>query len=163
MSKLGLLLVPLVLSSLAADNQTPNATRNRELDALQGQWEPTEVMHAGKKYSDKLVAGNKAKITGDKLEFRPPPPPGGFVPKDYPRGIGLCGVLSITLDPGQKPKAINLTVVDDNDKIELLGIYQLDGDIITICWDEGGVRPESFESPSGSSAIVVRMKRVKEK
>jgi uncharacterized protein (TIGR03067 family) len=56
-----------------------------------------------------------------------------------------------------------LVRLDDNRAPSpMLGIYQLEGDTLTICLG-GNVRPKTFESPDGSRNLLLVLKRVKRK
>jgi uncharacterized protein (TIGR03067 family) len=67
--------------------------------------------------------------------------------------------LTWKLDPGKKPKQFSVT----NDKgREVLGIYKLDGDTLTVCWARGGDRPDEFASKKGTSVVLQVLKRQKE-
>jgi len=69
-----------------------------------------------------------------------------------------------TADPGQKPAALDLEVMDGADKRDSqMGIYELDGDALRICTSHNGIaRPTKFESTAGSGHRLITLKRVKE-
>ena len=68
-----------------------------------------------------------------------------------------------TIDPSKSPKAIDVTLTDGPMKgAVLLGIYELDGDTLKVCFDLGGKkRPTEFKSPPGSETFVNVHKRAK--
>jgi hypothetical protein len=44
------------------------------------------------------------------------------------------------------------------------GIYELDGDTLTVCYRIGpGDRPSRFESPEGGQLLLTKLRRVKPK
>jgi RNA polymerase sigma factor (sigma-70 family) len=62
------------------------------------------------------------------------------------------------LNPAKKPKEFSVT----NDQGQtLLGIYRLDGDTLTVCFDRSGERPTEFASKEGTSVVLEVLKREK--
>jgi uncharacterized protein (TIGR03067 family) len=67
------------------------------------------------------------------------------------------------IDPSKSPKAIDVTMTEGPNKgAVMLGIYEIDGDTLKVCFDAGGnTRPTEFKSPPGSATFVNVHKRVK--
>jgi uncharacterized protein (TIGR03067 family) len=68
------------------------------------------------------------------------------------------------IDPTKKPKAVDLTVTEGQDKGKtLLGIYEFSGDDTRkVCLAPAGKgRPTEFAAPSGSGHILAVLQRVK--
>jgi uncharacterized protein (TIGR03067 family) len=67
------------------------------------------------------------------------------------------------LDPSQLPKAIDVTLTEGVNKgAVLLGIYEINGDTLKVCFDaEGKRRPTQFKSAPGSQTFVNVHKRLK--
>jgi uncharacterized protein (TIGR03067 family) len=71
-------------------------------------------------------------------------------------------VNKITLDPKKKPARIDL--LRQGLKESALGIYELKGDRLKMCYGEPGKdRPEKFESESGDRLFLLELERVKAK
>jgi uncharacterized protein (TIGR03067 family) len=71
--------------------------------------------------------------------------------------------LTYKLRPGEKPKAIDLTVTDGPEKGKTYhGIYRLRGDTYTICRpvEPGKERPTAFATTPDSGLMLVVWKRV---
>jgi len=67
------------------------------------------------------------------------------------------------LDPSKSPKTIDVTMfVGPHKGTVMLGIYEIDGDTLKVCFDpEGNTRPTEFKRPPGSKNFVNVHKRVK--
>lgn len=76
-------------------------------------------------------------------------------------GTEVIQVGTQTIDPSKKPKAIDVTLTEGPMKgAVLLGIYELDGDTLKVCFDLGGKkRPTEFKSPPGSQTFFNVHKR----
>ena len=68
-----------------------------------------------------------------------------------------------TIDPTQKPKAIDFTPTTGESKGDVhLGVYEFGDDVRTLCFAPAGQdRPTELVSKSGSEHILVKFKRVK--
>ncbi len=68
-----------------------------------------------------------------------------------------------TIDPANQPKAIDLTGTMGGDKgKKYLGIYQLDGDNLTLCIGDTKTRPRTFNTKKGTDWQLEVWKRMKE-
>jgi uncharacterized protein (TIGR03067 family) len=77
---------------------------------------------------------------------------------------GVSGKMTYTLDPSQKPKAIDVTHKSSRQKGEVVtnqGIYELKGDELKIVLRaKGGERPKEFEAKDANTTLTV-LKRIK--
>ncbi len=78
--------------------------------------------------------------------------------KPYERG-------RLVLDAASSPKAIDLLAAQGPDRdLSSLGIYKLEGDRLTLCYAQAGVktRPTKFASKAGKDGVVLHvLRRVK--
>src|SRR5437879_4175702 len=120
-----------------------------ELKKFQGTWTFESVEAGGKE----LPAGElKALILtfeGDKHTVK--------------KGDEVIQVGTQKLDPSKSPKTIDVTMAEGPNKgAVMLGIYEIDGDTLKVCFDpQGKRRPTEFKSAPGSANFVNVHKRVK--
>ena len=122
---------------------------DKEKEKLQGAWQPVSAIEKGKEQSKEELKNRKITFKGDQITVK--------------HGDKVHDV-TFKLDPGKKPKEIDVTGKDDEGKERMMkGIYELKRDTLKVCMDmEGGDRPSKFESPEGSNLIFVTLERIKE-
>jgi uncharacterized protein (TIGR03067 family) len=114
-------------------------------EKIQGTWQVVSAEDSGRKAPDEAVKNIKWVITKDKITYK-------FDDKTTK--------WSYKLDATKKPKWIDLTEGDHT----TLGIYELEGDNLKICFPEGrkGERSTAFESkPNSVNDILIILKREK--
>jgi uncharacterized protein (TIGR03067 family) len=79
------------------------------------------------------------------------------------KGDAVIQVGTQTIDPSKSPKTIDVTMTEGPSKgTVMLGIYEIDGDTLKVCFDpQGKKRPTEFKSPTGSENFINVHKRVK--
>jgi uncharacterized protein (TIGR03067 family) len=79
------------------------------------------------------------------------------------KGDDVIQVGTQKLDPSKSPKTIDVTMAEGPNKgTVMLGIYEIDGDTLKVCFDpQGKKRPTEFKSAPGSENFVNVHKRVK--
>ena len=134
--------VLLALALCAADKTEKKA------DKIDGTWKVVATTFNGREVPAKSLEGRTVVIGAGELA--------GYV--NEKKG----NVNKITLDAKKKPARIDL--LRQGLKEASLGIYELKGDKLTICYGEPGAgRPEKFESPEGDRVFLIVLERVKEK
>lgn len=112
-------------------------------EKIQGTWKVVSTEDSGRKAPDEAIKDLKLVITQDKITYK-------FGDKTTKK--------SYKLDATKKPKWIDLTEGDRT----TLGIYELEGDNLKICFPEGGKgeRSTAFESkPNSVNDILIILKR----
>lgn len=138
------LMVALFLAPAAGSE---NDTVTKELGKMNGTWKYIGYEQDGKR-SPKPE--NMPSITFDGELFT--------IQKDgkiFQKGIN-------TVYPGHKPRAVDAKVIEGTQKGSvLLGIYEIDGDVMRVCFGrpEKG-RPKDFSIPKGSGYFLVTLKKV---
>ncbi len=140
-----------------------DADAKKDLKQLQGTWELVAAHRHGKDALKELPKGYKITFRDDLwiVEFEGRKP---FKDVDS----------RVKLDPSKSPKefewvrtgVIGLGASDQPFRLELLGIYEIDGDTLKLCWDVGqatGRRPTAFKTEAGTEHLSLELKRAKGK
>jgi uncharacterized protein (TIGR03067 family) len=120
----------------------------KELKKFQGTWTFESVEAGGKEIPAAEFKGMTVTFAGDKYTVK--------------KGDEVIQAATQKLDPSRSPKTLDATVTEGPNKgAVILGIYEISGDTLKVCFDEEGKkRPTEFKSASGSQTLVVH-KRVK--
>ena len=132
-----LLTAGLLLGSAGAQDDAKS-----DYEKIQGTWKVVSAEDSGHKTSDEAIKNLKWVITKDKITYK----------------VGdKTTEWSYKLEAAKKPKWIDLT---DGDRTTL-GIYELEGDNLNICFPEGGKeRSTAFESkPNSVNDVLIVLKR----
>ena len=138
MSRLSLIAVPTILAlCISTQDEKPTQPRDRaakqELQRIQGAWQFTSLQENGDKVPD-------ADLKDRTIFFGRE----AFVVKQAEQ---ILQTGTQKLDPSKTPKTINAMVAQGERKGDiLLGIYELDGDTLKVCFDtEAQKRPADFK------------------
>src|SRR5207244_689594 len=120
----------------------------KERKKFQGTWTFESVEAGGKKLPADQFKGITVTFEGDKYAVK--------------KGDEVVEAATQKLDPSKSPKTLDAKVTDGPNKgAVILGIYEISGDTLKVCFDpEGKKRPTEFKGVSGSQTLVVH-KRVK--
>ncbi len=113
-----------------------------DVDLLQGDWVPVELVSNGEKASDDALANVKLRIKGNEyfLETNKGPSQGSFK-------IAASG----------NPRSMDVTTQSGD---ELPAIYEISGDTFKACYAvNGAARPTEFKSTEGSDHVLAVYKR----
>lgn len=121
----------------------------KELQKFQGTWTFESVEAGGQALSPDGLKGLILTFEGAKHTVK--------------KGDEVVQVGTQKIDPSKAPKAIDVTMTEGPNKgAVMLGIYEIDGDTLKVCFDaEGKKRPTEFKSAPGSQTFVNVHKRVK--
>jgi len=122
----------------------------RELDKLQGDWLMVAREANGERIPEEKWKGTTSTMTGDNYRIVD--------------GTGVIMEGKIKLDPTKKPKAIDVTITVGGKGAPLglyLGIYELEDDLLKLCYTRGKERPEDFTTRPRSGHHLAIWKRVK--
>jgi len=117
-----------------------------DLEKLQGTWAVTSHEEGDDKASGEDVNGWSYTFKGNKVAVT-------IMGKTDPNEI-----FTFKVNEGKKPKEIDITV----DNVRGTGIYQLDGERLTIrIYFSGTARPKSIKGPLNKSETRIELKRQK--
>jgi RNA polymerase sigma factor (sigma-70 family) len=127
----------------------PGEAARKELKQLEGTWEQVNSVVDGEAEEFAEGVRNRVIIRGDSYTWE--------------SAGQLTSRGTLRVDPGKKPKAIDLTVGEGPDKGETYhGIYETSGDELRICSvPPGEARPTKFASRQGSGRSLSTFRRVK--
>jgi uncharacterized protein (TIGR03067 family) len=136
--------IAMILFTAAARGQ--DAADERKL--LQGTWLPTAAEVGENPFGEATLKIMKLVVEGDK----------------YAVTVGISVDLgAIRIDPAAKPKTMDIISTDGpNQGKTFLAIYELNGDMLRICYDlTGKVRPTEFKTRKGEPLFLATYKRAK--
>ncbi len=138
----------LVYGSTAA-RADDRADVEKELKKFQGVWTFESVEAGGKKQPADDLKDMTLTFAGDKYTVK--------------NGNDVIQVGTVKLNPSGSPRTMDVTIVDGLNKgAVMLGIYEIDGDTLRVCFDEEGKkRPTEFKSAPGSATFINVHKRAK--
>ena len=133
-------------SGILADDK---ADFEKEVRKFQGTWTIESSVTGGKEIPPGELKGFIVIFEGDKHTVK--------------KGDEVIQVATQKLDPSKSPKTIDVTMIEGPAKgAVMLGIYEIDGDTLKVCFDpQGKKRPTEFKSTPGSENFVNVHKRVK--
>ena len=132
----------------AQDEDVPQFAQETDLELMQGTWEVVSVVFRGEQ---KEVSGNLWRFEGNRKYIWIDDRTEWFLA--YP----------FTVDPSAMPAEMDVDSLFGS----LLGIYEIDGDTLTLCLGmrgtfEPGTRPDRFESTKGSRSFLYVLRRVED-
>ena len=121
----------------------------KELKKFQGSWSFESVEAGGKKLPADMLKGMTVTFEGDKYSVK--------------MGDKVVEAATLKLDPSKSPKTLDAKVTDGPNKgAVILGIYEISGDTLKVCFDpEGKKRPTEFKGESGSQTLVIHKRVMK--
>ena len=132
----------LVVGSYALAAQHSPSRPADDLQNMQGTWTIEKFLRDGKPFPEEQRKQMLFVVNGNKMAFK----------------VGdREQAVEFTLDPGQKPPAIDL--VDRERELKAVGIYRLEKDTLTILRVEDMPRPKSFDDSTKQGTTLWVFKR----
>ncbi|MBY0460837.1 MAG: TIGR03067 domain-containing protein, partial [Gemmataceae bacterium] len=131
------------------DKKDKAPTPADELQRLQGTWQVESWDEGGQAIAGADLKKRSVFFGGNVFVFR--------------RGDQVHQAGPVQLDPAKTPRTINLSVREGQGKDSvMLGIYELDGDALKLCFDpEGQARPTEFKADAKTGFVLVTLKKPK--
>lgn len=123
---------------------------NRLDEKLVGEWELISFEKDGKTVPEENFTGIKIRYTSSPATIK------------VTKGDKTLAEGAVDVDPAKQPQTINVTITSEGARkgTTALGIYRVDGDLLTQCFDDTGkARPKAFASTSGSGVDLRKYKR----
>ncbi len=115
----------LVVSGGTGTRADDKTDREKELRKFHGVWTIESVEAGGKKAPAEDLKGMTVTFAGNTYTVK--------------KGDEVIQVGTQKLDPSRSPKTIDVTVTEGLRKgAVMLGIYEIDGDTLKVCFDEAG-------------------------
>ena len=117
-------------------------------EAFKGEWKVTTFQAAGIELPEDDLKKSKLSVDAEKMTLS---------------GSGKDKVFEFSLDPKAKPSTIDLRTTEGGMEILLPGIYKLEKDQLSICFEfnVAGKRPKEFKSEEKTPTILLVMEKVK--
>jgi uncharacterized protein (TIGR03067 family) len=124
--------------------KTISEEAKKELGKLEGKWQFKDFLLDGKKIDFGATWQFKGETVVETI--------------GVPRRSG-----TVKVEPGKNPKEIDVNFTKSNGGQTGLfrGVYELDGDKLTLCLGTGGNRPEKLESTAESKSMLIVFQRAK--
>lgn len=133
--------------ALAVGAPATKEAPKKDAPSIVGEWIPTNAVRGGK--PDNPPAGTSITFLAD----------GKVIFKEGKRDKAEEGTYKI--DSKKDPAEIDLVPPAAEKGPNIVGIYKLEKDTLTICIAMGGDRPKKFESPEGAQVMLITMERKK--
>jgi uncharacterized protein (TIGR03067 family) len=126
----------------------PQETAKTDHAKMQGKWTVLTWETSGE--PPESFNNMRVIIKGDSMLFEEK-----FKEEKSKREMKSMWVMTFRLNPAKRPKTIDLQLPG---KPEKLGIYELEGDTLKVCFDTEGERPKEFaiEAKSGKTLFVLQ-------
>lgn len=140
-----------VVSGVSAQNRPevkePSRAARAELERHQGTWRVEEMVRDGEGSDPEIARSIVRVVEGDHVVWE----------RDGKRFSGSTMVLDAACEPA------TIDVIPDGGPAQgkrVLGIYKLDGDVLTICMaDVDGARPKEFTAEKGAKQTLTVFRR----
>ena len=148
-----LVVMPVIVVLIGIGSAQEKKVIDDDAKKLQGTWSAVSIEWAGGKNTEEVVKKVKFVFKEDALTIE-----GGSVPDPKENGKRF-GVKSFKIDPSKTPKEIDLILADGDKR---LGIYELKGDNLKMCWGIERTRPTKLAvDPTRKDVTLFVLKRQK--